>query len=424
MRPSILFGILTTTIIACGDDAPTQPDGPKPEIDAAPDAPQPPGTAITVETDTVAPSLIAYRDGNGPWQSAKMIDVDTFELDVHGPYIVTVVCDDTVGDITTWQVARTPDDDAELFLPCSGLLSETHPVTGQMVQAGTVTLGFFTDRSQTTNWSFSIDAENGTKDLFAFNASRIAARRDLIVSGDTAVTPAVDLRQGVALVAAPLVAPNATADETVVSAINIFSGNQSFVRLFRGAASDTKVAPGSFLLVTDRQSAAVTARGVNGNSRTLRRGRFAAGDPAEFTLPEPFGGVAYVTSATNQLEAHWNTLPEHDIVDVSLDAFTEDFSTFFFHDLEISAAYIAATGVTSMKLDTEIPDYRPEWRIDYTKEYNRTISALDFRATESATSTITETVNAPPALTRVERARPAKLERVLSRRELLRDARR
>ncbi|MDQ3337067.1 MAG: hypothetical protein M4D80_18040 [Myxococcota bacterium] len=382
------------------------------------DAPPLPGSAITVETD-LAPSLIAYRDGAGGWKPAKVIDADTFELDVHGPYIVTVACDDGDGNITTWQVARTPDDDRELFLPCFAAFGATFDVTGTMVQAGAVTAGFSTDRSTTASWSFDVRVDPGTTDLFAFDANSIVSRRDLAVTADTAITPPLDVSQGTALVATPLVATNATAAETVSASISITTGNATFAPLFRGAAAQTKVAPTDFLRLTDRQSATVSARqGLA--SRAVRRARFRAGDPTDFTLPGPIGPVAYAQAGTN-LEVTWSTLPEHDIVEITLDAFTEDFTTFFFHDVEISPAYIAATGTKTMTIDTDIPGYKPTWRIDYAKEYFRSAMARALRPSEIATSSINELVNAPPALTRSASRRSPATERALARRDAARE---
>lgn len=416
MHPSIQSTLLAATvIIGCGDSSSSRPDAG--EIDAPPDTPQGPPTAIVVETD-IAPSLIAYRDGANAWTTAKMIDADTFELEVHGPYIVTVACDDGAGNITTWQVARTPDDDREMFLPCFPPLGDPVRLTGTMVQAGAVTAGFSTDRSTTASWGFDVRAEPGTVDLFAFDANGIVGRRDLAVTADLAVTPALDITEGTALVAAPLAATNATPQETVNASITLSTANATSAPIFRGSAALTKVAPAGFLRLTDRQSATVSARqGLA--SRAVRRARFLPGDATDFTLPGAIGPVSFAPDGA-KLKATWSTLPEHDIVEITLDAFTEDFTTFFFHDVEISPAYITATGATSITIDTDIPGYLPAWRIDYTKEYFRSIFALALRATEIATSSISENVNAPPALTRSLR-RSGALERVLERRDELRN---
>jgi hypothetical protein len=411
MHPSIQSALLIL-VTACGGSS-SRPDA-GPDVDAPPDTPPLPGEAIIVETD-LAPSLIAYRDGASGWKPAKMIDADTFELDVHGPYIVTVACDDGAGNITTWQAARTPDDERELFLPCFPPFGDSFRVTGTMVQAGAVTAGFATDRSTTPNWAFDVPVDGGTTDLFAFDANSIVGRRDLVVTADTAITPPLDVSQGTALVATPLTATNATPAETVNASVNITTANATSAPLFRGSAALTKVAPASFLRASDRQNATVFARQGLAN-RAVRRARFRPGDPTEFTLPGAIGPVTY--EAGTNLRVTWSTLPEYDIVEIALDAFSEDFTTFFFHDVEISPAYIAATGTQTMTVDTDIPGYKPAWRIDYTKEYFRSTVALALRPTEIATSAISENVNAPPALVGSRRSRA--IERALARRDELR----
>jgi hypothetical protein len=416
MRSSIHFVLLAASVsTGCGDSSSSPRPDAGTEIDAPPDTPQEPGTAIVVETD-VAPSLIAYRDGAGAWTTPKMIDVDTFELDVHGPYVVLVACDDGAGSIITWQLARTPDDERELYMTCYEPLPDTVSVTGTMVQAGRVSAGFSSDSSQTASWSFDVGVDPGTRDVFAYDADRIVSRRNVNVAGATAIEP-LDLTQGVALVTTPLVATNATTSETVSSSINVTSTNTSFFTLFRGAAAITKLTPAGFLIGNDRQSATVTAR-LGVSSRALRRSPFRVGDPTDFVLPAALGSVSYEQAGTS-VKATWTTLPAHDFVEITLDAFSEDFTTYFFHDVEISPAYIAATGATSMTIDTDIPGYKPAWRIDYTKEYFRALLAVDFRSGEIATSTRSETVNAPSLLPSLRR--PASIERVLERRDVLRN---
>jgi hypothetical protein len=412
MHTSIKFALLSIAA-ACGGSSSSKPDA-GPDIDAPPDTPGP-GTAIVVETD-VAPSLIAYRDGASGWKVPKMIDVDTFELDVHGPYIVTVACDDGDGAITTYQAARTLADDRELYLFCYGPLGTTHAVTGTMVQPGTVNASFYTDRSTTPSWTFDLAIEPGTTDVVAFDANQIVARRGVTVTGATQITPALDLTQGATLVATPLTATNAAAGETINATINVTTANGTIARVFRGSAAATKVVPTSFLQVGDRQSAAVTASSAGSGTRTLRRSTFRAGDPTDFTMPAALGAVTY-TQAGADLRVSWSTLPAHDTVDVTLDSFTEDFTTFFYHVAEISPAYIAETGATSITLDTDIPGYRPEWRIDFTKEYFRSVAAIKFLTGASATSARSEIVNAPESLVPAEARRSRAFERHLLARE-------
>ncbi|MBA3501415.1 MAG: hypothetical protein H0T65_13710 [Deltaproteobacteria bacterium] len=74
-----------------------------------------------------------------------------------------------------------------------------------------------------------------------------------------------------------------------------------------------------------------------------------------------------------------------------------------------------------MTIDTDIPGYKPTWRIDYAKEYFRSAMARALRPSEIATSSINELVNAPPALTRSASRRSPATERALARRDAARE---
>ena len=57
------------------------------------------------------PSLVAFQDGiDEAWQPATMITPTSFAATVHGPYVVTIVCE-FQGSAYVTQLARTLDDD-------------------------------------------------------------------------------------------------------------------------------------------------------------------------------------------------------------------------------------------------------------------------------------------------------------------------
>jgi hypothetical protein len=60
--------------------------------------------------------------------------------------------------------------------------------------------------------------------------------------------------------------------------------------------------------------------------------------------------------------------------------------TIWFDDVEISRRFVAATGATTAALDTDIPGYKPAWRIDYTMSYDRTLTATKFSGNDIASS--------------------------------------
>jgi hypothetical protein len=96
-----------------------------------------------------------------------------------------------------------------------------------------------------------------------------------------------------------------------------------------------------------------------------------------------------------QLAATWSTLPDHDALDASVFAFSTDVSTFWFHDVAVSAAFVAATGLTSIPFDVAIPGYRLQWHVDYAKEYSVDLAALRHAGNDTAASSASRDVNMP-----------------------------
>src|SRR5215467_11320791 len=77
---------LPSIVVACGSNPRGTPDGAPPDMA--------PATTITITTGRPA-ALVAFRDGGtAPWQTATMKTPTSFEVQVHGPYLVSVVCND------------------------------------------------------------------------------------------------------------------------------------------------------------------------------------------------------------------------------------------------------------------------------------------------------------------------------------------
>lgn len=391
---TVLVSLLTVAVTACGNGSqPTTPPDAAP--DAPPDAPVP-GEAISIDTSS-EPDLIAFRDGAGPWQSLP-INGNLYEIEVHGPYLIAVVCDDGQGFTELYQVARTPDDDREqLFFCFDPEPFPTGSATGRMAQAGSVSLGFSTDRSTTPDWDFSLFADDDTYELAAIAGDRFAIRRGVTIAGRTAITPPINLAQeGVTLLPGNVSATNATAGENVTAQVSLITENFTFVRFPRGPAPAAKLVPDASLVPLDNQRISVNANEGERSRSVFRFDVREASDNA-VVLPEALGDVSLAESA-GKITATWDTLPTNDLVDMNVQASSEDFTQFWFHDLDISPAYLAATGATSMTIDVEIPSFDPAWRIDFSKEYFRGLSAFQFLADATTSSTVSQAINAPPAV--------------------------
>lgn len=354
---------------------------------------------ITIRSDQ-PPALIAFRDGiDAPWQTATMATPTTFETEVHGPYLVTVVCEDpTTGRSWTLQVARVPDDARYLPLSCDLTAPSELPsepvITGHMVQAGLVQLGSSSDTSDVADWNFQLSAPNMLYDLIAATTERIVVRRAVEVDGDLVVTPPIDVAdEGTALVGVVFTAPNATPDETLAVSVDLATSRTPLpAHIYVGPAATAKTVRDSVLLATDTQQVAVRAT-QGGALRELRR-PFRAHDATEYELPEPLGGVQW-TIEHGQLLTTWTTLPPLDHLVMSACGSAADGTELVSHDLAISPRFLAETGITHIAIDTEIPGYKPAWRIDVRGYYIRELTATHQVMKGLATSSVTEEVNVP-----------------------------
>src|SRR5262249_57397800 len=106
----------------------------------------------------------------------------------------------------TWQFAGTPDDTTTLTTPCATPPAR-HKVTGHVVRAGSVYLADASAHSAVDDWSFELSVPGGTYDLIATTETdnpeaddRVAVRREVAVTGDLALSDAIDVdHDGMAL---------------------------------------------------------------------------------------------------------------------------------------------------------------------------------------------------------------------------------
>ena len=361
------------------------------------------------------PALVAFRDAThgGRWQRATRLTPSSFEARVHGPYVVSVVCVDhpifvDLDETITWQVGRTPEDSRELTF-CD-VLPTQHTVTGHMVQPGLVQMGDSNDRSTVPDWDFTLPVPAGTFDLIATSADAIAFRRGIPVAGDLALAPAIDMAQeGTGLVDVAFTAANATPDEATQVSVGLFTATSTFipVRIFLGALDAAKAAPATALLPTDTQS--VSVRGIGGlggtGFRALRR-PFQVGGDASFTLPPPLAGVRW-TVARGELALHWAALPEFTLFSGFVGGNATGGLTPVDYLVDLSPRFLAATRIHDFTIDTDLPGFRPAWKIDFTQFYNRDLTVQNLPEDGVVvTSEVTEFVE-PTQPSQLQRAQAA-----------------
>jgi hypothetical protein len=368
--------------------------------------------SVTVQTDT-PPALLALRDGlDADWQSVP-ISGGTYTLTAHGPYTVALVCElpDGLFDIEQWQ--RAPGDEPKIESSCASTTADGS-VTGHMVQAGNIALGFGGSTSDTPNWDFDVAVANGPQQLVAIADERIL-RRDLTVNGLTS-TEALDVATaGMAFVPTALRAPNARPDETLLSSVTLFTPSFTFARIYSGDPAGAKLIPDGVLAADDHQRVRVTAFDTGSGSRAVFHGSYHQGDATDFTLPDPLGPVQF-TETDNTLTTTWSTLPAHDELSADLEEFSTDGAIFWFYFVSTSAAFIDQTGASSVTFERDIPGFKPEWVVDLAQEHSRDLTAFTRSSdNDSQSSAVSETVNSPPAVQRV--VRPVQQRKLAALRE-------
>ena len=361
---------------------------------------------VTVQTDT-PPAMLALRDGpDADWQSVTIAG-GTYTLTAHGPYTVALACElpDGLFDIEQWQ--RSAADEHKIESSCASTPIDGS-VTGHMVQAGNVALGFAGSSSDTPDWDFDVTVADGPQQLVALTDDRIL-RRDITVNGATP-TAALDVTsQGMPFVPTALRAPNAASDESVTSSVTLLTPGFTFARIYSGDPAGARLIPTAVLAADDHQRVRLTAFGTGSGSRAVFRGSYHQGDATDFVLPDPLGAVQFA-EADNTLTTTWSTLPAHDELSADLEQFSPDGATFWFYFVSTSAAYIDDTGATSVTFERDIPGFKPEWVVDLAQEHTRDLTAFTRENdNDSQSSTVSEDVNAPPAR-RVARPVPRKLE--------------
>jgi hypothetical protein len=142
--------------------------------------------------------------------------------------------------------------------------------------------------------------------------------------------------------------------------------------------------PDSALITTDIPTASV--RAVNGTSfRALRR-PFRVGGDLAYLLPAPLGRVQWSVDG-GKLAVSWTSLPDFDRLFAGASGNAVG-GSFVSGGVEMSAHFVAATGITHITMDTDIPGYNPAWRLDFAAPHHRDLFAQ--KGTETGMLTTSE----------------------------------
>jgi hypothetical protein len=104
-----------------------------------------------------------------------------------------------------------------------------------------------------------------------------------------------------------------------------------------------------------------------------------------------------VAIAAGTLSASWSAIPDFGSFTVDASG-ASDPTRFQNHYIDLSPRFVAATGSTSATIDTDIPGYKPEWRVDFARPYSRRVFLQRIAGGEIFTTFVSEQITAVTAL--------------------------
>lgn len=334
------------------------------------------------------PTLIAYRDGTGNWQTPKRDAGGNYQLAVTDDYQLVVVCSDLTG-FTTKLRQRTASDGSDDFVWCMnhGDPFSTVEVTGSMVQPGFVSLYDYAS-SATGPWQFTLQVTPGPHDLGATADGRLLVQRGIdISSGVTLDALDVDA-QGTPLVLTDLSFTGLEQGDQVTSEADIYAANDIITAPATGGAA-ALLPPQAVLQSGEQLDLYVTAWSAN-HVRTADR--WFTGSETSFVLPPVMDGVKF--SASDTVHATWSALPAHDELAVQLEAIGTGYQNI--QEVTASQSWLDLHGASEVafELDKAPPRFQEAWTLDLSMPYTRSFIARSNGDTVTTTA-YREAANAP-----------------------------
>lgn len=331
--------IAVSMVGGCGDDG----GGPAPQ----PDAPMALRYPIAFEVLGDTPILLARMDDDGTWARIDPTADNKYTLSVTNRHAIAIVCGSAVSGFRTEVNLRTRFDEDPFFFCSNGsdLPPQRFDITGQMMQAGQVSIGGASDEDTTSPWTFDLSVSGGTHDVVAYGETMALLRRGVQITANAAL-PAIDLAQGGAAYATtPVLLANAMNDETIETYAAVFTGND-IAEYRRTGTTLYELAP-TLLTQSDFQFASIEAK----TATTTRSSSIDGGGTPMITLMPRLDGITFTARG-----ATWGELPDSTAT-IRIFTVTAQSS----QTLEASGAYIA--GDTEVGITLDIPGFDDAWRL-------------------------------------------------------------
>jgi hypothetical protein len=368
-----VLAVLSVTAAACGGGGSGSADA---TVDTGGDGP--PKTIVGITTFADSPAIFEYRDGSGDWQDVPAPSLQgVSQIEVTNDYVVFQLCTGAGNSADAQMVAATVAD-GDQFIGCFSLDSSTtgqpqaFPVTGTMVQAGSVVIQDDSASSATPSWPFSLSATAGTYDLAAFdsaNTSMLIRRGIDVESPGLAIASALDLSTEGSATVHTTVALADAADGAVISLNDALFTENSFIDLPAGSAAGSATAtvitaPPAFLTTNDLESVEIDADTTATSQEASIFAEGPADVPDAIDLLPALSGITF-TPATGTIGAAWTTLPSAEHPQLYLVIANAEVE----QGIQATPAWIALHGMTQLAFDTTAKGYKAIWYIDPTQPY-------------------------------------------------------
>jgi hypothetical protein len=139
----------------------------------------------------------------------------------------------------------------------------------------------------------------------------------------------------------------------------------------------------------------VSLQAMSGTSGRALRRPFRVGGDTAYTLPAPLTGIQWA-AGTGKLAVSWTTRPPQDDAIAFATGTSPNGTDSATASVDLSVAFLAATGIATASLVNDAPGYKPEWNIDLANQYTREIDFQSVTGGLISTNWDTETVNASP----------------------------
>lgn len=375
--------------------------------DPNPSGPDSPDVPLVKGTFLVPPDLAVYREvSETEWKPLPMVTPTSFELSPKGPYIITAVCDEIwpgsmSRDASISQIARTLDDPREIDIYCNRIgphhvTTGFAPKTGVTLYRAWVSLGWYVNSLPGFNFQFWV--EDGTYDFLAIANEKVYARRGIAISSDMELPP-FDLNlEGTHAPRHNITVLNvAPTDTRMVASTDWFTRDgYLFLHSANTLSTPFTVAPASMLMPDDVQ--VLSAATLSGQSwREIRRS-YREGDSRELTLPDYVDSFMWSHDSGVPV-ATWTELPQHDRITALIWGVSATGPlTYSYQHLNVSRSFEKVMGVSSLALDTDIPGYKPQWRIDLSKHNIQQAAIERDDGNDTARSGMDFSFNEPPMM--------------------------